>query len=684
MERPLIGADVGGTFTDLVCAEGAGDGKDAGGPRGLRVAKVLSTPRDPSAALLGAIAGLDPARCAAVAHGSTVATNAILERRGARVAFVTTAGFSDLLALGRGERAALYDLRPAGRSNLVAPGDVHVLEERVAADGGIVVALSPAAARRAARAVLRSGAESVAVCTLFAYLLPDHERAFAAAVADELASLPDHTPVPVYLSSEVLPEFREYERASTTVANAYVSPIMARYLDRLESGLDGRRLWVMGSHGGVMSARQAARLGAQTLLSGPAAGVAGALAIASRVRGGQPRIMTFDMGGTSTDVAACEGVAPVVAGTTIGGIPVALPMVGVHTIGAGGGSQAWLDDGGALRVGPRSAGADPGPACYGRGGSEPTVTDAHAVLGRLPDGAPLAGGLRVDRAAAVRSMSDIARRLGAPPERTALEILRVVESGMERALRSVSLEQGHDPRSFDLVAFGGAGPLHACPLAEQLGARAVIIPALPGALSALGLILAEPGVEVSRTVLRKSGSLADLEDEFGALERRATRRLDSSVEVRAREGVRLERWVDARYAGQSWELRVRWPDGAGAAPAVVRDAFEAEHVRHYGHARPDLPIELVTLRVRASLPALHPPDARADFGRPEPSRQVAVVGDDGDERLVPAVHRSELNEGTDLYGPALILQRDCTVWVAAGWRVRVTTRLDLLLDRLDP
>lgn len=654
-----IGVDVGGTFTDFVVMS----------PAGLRVEKRLSTPDDPSRAVLEGLAELDPmARCPVV-HGTTVATNALLERRGARTALIATAGFGDLLALGRGERAELYSLSPRSRPVLVPEALCFEVDERVGPDGRPLLPLTEAAIDAVVRQVLASGAESVAVCLLFSYLFPDHERAIGAALA-RAAGGPAH----ISLSVDVLPEFREYERASTVAVNAYVAPLVARYLQRLAAAAAPRPVSIMGSHAGTLPPAEAARLPVTTILSGPAAGVAGGLAVARRA--GFPRVLTFDMGGTSTDVALCDDAIPFTAATAVGGFPVHRPAVDVHTVGAGGGSLVVLDDGGALRVGPASAGASPGPAAYGRGGRAPTVTDAQVVLGRLPADLPLAGGLRLDLGAARRAFEPIAAAIGQSVEAVALGAVAVANATMERALRRVSVEAGYAPGDFTLLAFGGAGPLHACELAAAIGAGRVLVPVAPGALSALGLATVAPMAMGSRSVLRLPGGVREKQDarvddeaDFRGLDPEDDEAVFRALEAEARamlppaaaQDAAVERLADLRYVGQSWELTVPWP--AGADP---RAAFEAAHLRRYGYARPGTPVETVTLRVRLRAieqAALPPPPAITAW-----SEQQGWLVDAGG-RLVeaPIRPRFSLAVGERLTGPAILTQADTTTYLPAGW-----------------
>jgi len=650
----VIGVDVGGTFTDCVVLDGDR----------LELLKLPTTADDPAAAVLAAVRSLDPAGEAAVVHGSTVATNALLERRGARTVFLTTAGFGDLLTLGRGARTALYDLAPDPLPNLVADGDVVELPERVVADGSCLRPLTPRAAAVAAGKVRTRGAEAAAVCCLFSYLHPDHERAVGGALARRAPTCFTS------LSVDVLPEFREYERATATVVNAYVGPRTSRYLHRLHTGLDGRRLAVMGSHGGTLAPEVAARLPLTMILSGPAAGVTGALAVARRA--GLGGILTFDMGGTSTDVSVAGERLPLTQDAVLDGLPIQRQIVDVHTVGAGGGSLLHVDAGGAVRVGPRSAGASPGPAAYGRGGTQATITDAHVVLGRLPGAVALGGRAMLDVAAAWRAIGRLADAAGLSAADAARTALDVADATMEHALRTVSVRRGVDPATLTLVAFGGAGGLHACRLAERLGIRRICIPAQAGALSALGLAVAVPAVSVSRSVVAGGrpaewrGVFATLAHEAGA----ALARLSGAATAR------VERSADVRYASQSWSLTVPWP-----ADGRIERAFTAAHRARFGFVAAE-PVAVVTLRVRAiGTEAQRPIPAPACGGGGPWPRTLDSVLDDGTDARVPVVERASLAIGADLVGPAILVQQDATTWVAAGWRGRVGPAFDMRLDR---
>jgi len=649
----LLGIDTGGTFTDFVLfAAGR-----------LRVHKVLSTPDAPERAILQGIRelGLDPAGLRIV-HGSTVATNAVLEGKGARTVLVTNRGFRDLLTLGRQARERLYDLQPPRRDPPV-PRELCVeTGGRLDEQGRTVEPLMAEefATLRAALAALRP--EAVAVNLLFSYRDGSAEQAIAAAAPAGAF---------VSLSSEVLPEIREYERGIATWLNARTAPLVAGYLQRLADGLPAARVAVMQSSGDAIEARAAGRHAVHLLLSGPAGGLAGARLVGRSA--GCGRLLSFDMGGTSTDVALTDGEPRLTIEGRVGPYPVAVPMVDIHTIGAGGGSIAWLDAGGMLQVGPESAGADPGPACYGRGGTSPTVTDANLVLGRLRPEAFLGGRLVLDAAAARAALAPLARAMGRGPEEAALGVVRVANEHMARALRVISVQRGVDPRGLTLVSFGGAGGLHVCALADALGMTSALVPVHAGVLSALGMLATAPGRRLSRTRL---GLLATLPAEeiaaaFAALEQEG--RADLVADGVAAEDITAGRAADLRYQGQSYTLEVPWTD-----PAATAAEFAARHAARYG-PRLDVPVELVNLRVAVRSA---PPEVTLDAtptGAPAPPGHHAAIP--GIDRPVPVYDRATLPAGQLIAGPAVVTERVATSWVAPGWAARVDAVGNLLLDR---
>ncbi len=648
-----IAIDTGGTFTDCVYRIGSR----------IDVLKLASTPDDPSRAILeavGKISALVPEASVEVRHGTTVATNALLERKGARVAFVTTAGFEDTLAIARQARPDLYDWnhhRPAPVTD-----QCFGIAERIGPEGSILLAPADAALDQLRREIRKSNSESIAVSLLFSFANPTHEQAVAAA----LASLR----LPISLSHQILPEFREYERGSTVALNAYLAPRLQHYIHALQRGLAKRSasLSIMQSSGGILSAASAAREPVRTILSGPAGGVIGALSVARAA--GIDRVLTFDMGGTSTDVALLDATRepPTSTEGQVAGLPVGVPMLDIHTAGAGGGSLAWMDHAGALQVGPQSAGAVPGPACYGRG-DRATVTDANLALGRLQPAHFLGGAMHLDEARARRALSAVPTKAFATVEHLAEGILRVANARMESALRRVSVERGHDPRTFTLLAFGGAGPLHACALAQSLGIRRVLIPNAPGALSALGILDADLRREFSRTVMLAPGS-PQIVHVFRALEdeARAAFTTENAKPI-------LSRSADLRYHGQGFELRVEW-----SANAVAR--FHHLHAQSYGYADPARPIEIVTLRVQAIARTRKPRIARAALAKPDARRaQISAhpIFEEGRWRNAALYDRSRLQPGNRIVGPAVITELSATTYLPTSWTASVDALSNLIL-----
>jgi N-methylhydantoinase A/oxoprolinase/acetone carboxylase beta subunit len=669
-----IGVDTGGTFTDLVCldAAGAADGSEAGAR--LRVFKLRSTPDDPSRAILAGIRellrgavggdGLERTHGAdlEVTHGSTVATNAVLERKGARVALVTTAGFEDVLRLGRQTRPELYNFMVRRAEPLVAPEMTFGVRERLAASGAVLQALDDAEIGELVERLRSAAAESVAVCLLHSYANPVHEQRLAERLRD--------AGFRVSASSEVLPEYREYERWSTTVVNAYVAPLMARYLSRLQEGLGGAGLRIMQSNGGSISAARASTEAVQTILSGPAAGVVGAQAVAAA--SGVMRLITFDMGGTSTDVSLLDGGISTTAESLVGDLPVRLPVLDIHTVGAGGGSIAWIDAGGGLRVGPRSAGAEPGPVCFGKGDAL-TVTDANLLLGRLDPEYFLGGRMALDVERTERVAAAFGERLGLGIEALAEGIVRIANANMERAVRVVSVQRGYDPREFALLAFGGAGGLHACDLAASLEMRNVLIPEHSGVLSALGMLAADVVKGYSVSVLRPSEGMSwsALREKLEPLERRAE--MELAEEGFSREQMRLSATLSMRYRGQAFEIDVPVAEDDGGIAGMVAE-FHRRHKKLYGTADTARPTEMVQLRLRAvgltEKPVLAPGMDGDAVRLPRPSKvRQTVFG--GRRCTTPVYHRGELAPGTGGAGPAMILTGESTNVISPGWTWRV-------------
>jgi N-methylhydantoinase A len=666
--QPLrVAIDTGGTFTDCVWIDPA--------TKRLRMLKVFSTPADPSQAIADALIKIAHTGELVILHGTTVGTNTLLERKGARTALVTTAGFEDAIEIGRQARPKLYDFF-FDRVEPLVPADLRFgIEERTASDGAVLTEPSAAHLKLLASEVAAKNPDSIAISLLFSFANPKNELAVAGALGQ--------LNVPFSISYQILPEFREYERTSTVVINAYLQPVMQRYLGNLESRAldlveDRRfsaakrlrsneasapvfpRIFVMQSNGGITSLSSAAREPVRTVLSGPAGGVVGAAASARR--SGFERIIAFDMGGTSTDVSLVEGAIATASQAEVAGFPVGVPMLDIHTVGAGGGSLARFDAGGVLRVGPESAGADPGPICYGRG-TQPTVTDANLLLGRLQPTRFLGGDFTLDLDRTRRVTSEWLKRQGSPLtlEKFAEGVIRVVNATMEKAIRVVSIERGRDPRDFALVAFGGAGGLHACALAEALSIPHLIIPAFPGALSALGILVSDVVKDYSHTVLMSCGSKLpqkQIAAEFGTLEKQAVH--DFAKEAWPGK-VQYIRSIDLRYRGQGYELNIPFTKN------LLHD-FHKEHQLRYGYSSPSREVELVTLRLRAltktKTTAMNIDARRPNAAKPGPfaaSRSAVVFAG---EKISTAIYsRDDLQPGKKYSGPAIVIEYSATTVV---------------------
>ncbi|MDQ0376008.1 hydantoinase/oxoprolinase family protein [Amycolatopsis thermophila] len=660
-----IGVDTGGTFTD-VCALDEQTGR-------LYVRKVSSTPDDPGRAivagvsqLLDEIGGRDLGEVGYFAHGTTVGTNALLTERGARTGLLTTAGFRDLLELGRGRRPSLYDLQADKPAPLVSRDLRLEVDERVRHDGRVERPLDEDQVRSLARRLREQNVEAVAVCFLYSFVDPGHERAAERILAEELPG------VHISVSSAVLPEFREYERLSTVVVNAYLGPVVARYLARLRSRLSELGLratpHVTQSNGGIIPFETAERMPSRMVLSGPSTGVVGAAEIARAA--GFPDIITFDVGGTSSDVSLVQdGVPKAANGTEIDGRPVRAPMLDIHTVGAGGGSIAWIDAGGALKVGPGSAGADPGPACYGRG-TEPTVTDANVVLRVLNPEYLLDGRMKIDAAAARTAVSAVADPLGMDVLDAAQGIIRVITANMARAIRVISVQRGYDPRDYVLVPFGGAGPLHAVRLARELGMRTVLVPETPGAQCAAGLLMTDIRADFLRTRITAPDETA-VAAVFAELEASATAWLaEENVPAEHR---RTERFAEMRYAGQNHELPVPVPEGVITADTVsqLTKRFAAEHERMYGYSATEDEVQVVTFRLRAvgevARAELHRAErGDADAGGAIRATREVYLPESGGFTTTPVYDRKLLRPGHRIEGPAVVEQMDTTTLLLPG------------------
>src|SRR5688572_11439117 len=650
-----IGIDTGGTFTDFVVLR---NGR-------VEVFKKFSTPREPEAAILEGLKGLQPSE---VIHGSTVATNALLERKGARVGLLTTEGFEDVLAIGRQTRRELYNIFVKRPDPLVPATLRFGVKERTLHDGSIEHRLDAQHLQTLVDALRRNRIEAVAVCLLFSFANTQHEDAVAKALAD--------LGVPVSLSSRVLAEYREYERTSTTVINAYLAPLMGNYLNRLGGELGKTRLRVMQSNGGAVRARTAADLPVHTIVSGPAGGVVGAFHLASAC--GYSNIITFDMGGTSTDVALCEGGIRVTHEAEIDGLPVGIPIIDIHTVGAGGGSIAEVDAGGALKVGPASAGADPGPMCYGKGGENLTVTDANVLLGRLPPRFFLGGTvpLAVDRIAPAASRMPWTRRWRSLHE-IAQGVVDVVNSNMEQAVRLISVERGYDPRDFALVCFGGAGGLHAADLARALSIPRVVVPPHPGALSALGLLLSDVRKDYSKSMLVSAegaeAAEAMIRHELDNLHRTGHR--DLKGEGFEGKAVRVVDSVDLRYRGQSYELNV-------AFTRRFLSNFHDLHERRYAPAAPTRAVKVVTARSTffRRAPKIRFPKMSKVRGDARPLERISAWFA-GKPHKTAVFDRSDLRHGHVLRGPAVIGEYSATTLVPPDYSCVVDAWGNLVLRR---
>jgi N-methylhydantoinase A len=674
-----IGVDVGGTFTDFTLLD------ETSGA--VRFFKVESTPSDPSEAIENGLAqmlatfGLEAARVGYLGHGTTVATNIVIERRGARTGLLTTRGFRDVLELGRQARPSIYDYRLAKPPPLVPREHRMEVHERIGPDGDVLAPLDPASLEAAVAALRDAGIESVAICFLHSYRRPEHERSARAAVERLMPG------AFVSVSSEILPEFREFERMSTTVVNAFVGPRMGRYLERFRDRVRNLGIpvapYTVHSNGGLMSPDTARACPVRSCVSGPAAGVVGAVEI-GRVAG-FPNLITFDVGGTSTDVSLIHDHAPLyTSNRVVAGYPVKTPMLDIQVIGAGGGSIAAIDDAGALKVGPRSSGADPGPVAYGKGGTEPTITDANLCLGRLDPGSLLGGRMRVDMEAARAAVrARIAEPLGITLEAAALGIIQIANSNMSRAIRSVSVERGYDLGEFALCAFGGAGPLHAAEVAVECGIPAVLAPREPGTLCARGILLSD----ISSDYVRSHFADASRESWLGMLGlfEEMTREADAWL---VREGVpparrRFRRIIDARYVGQNFEVKV---DGDGLGPddlGAVAERFHDAHAREYGYALRDRALELVTCRLQAIGEVPKAPQARVEGG---PSLAAAEIG--RRRMYVDAKHgwmdsvvyqRERLPVGIEFAGPAVVNEMSSTTLIFPGQVARIDTWGNLIV-----
>ena len=676
-----LGIDTGGTFTDLALVD------DATGD--ARLYKLSSTPADPSEAILQGIreillaSDLKVGELAYLGHGTTVATNAVIEGRVATTALFATDGFRDVIEIARQRRPDLYNL-DIDKPKPLAPRELRIdIRERLLADGSILVPLDEEQVRRVVREVRSKGVTAIAVCFLHSYLNPVHERRVKQIVKEE------YPECAVSLSCEILPEFREYERFITTVMNAALVPLMSSYLGRLETKVRAEGLRVspriIQSSGGVIGCAGAGERPVNTLFSGPSAGVIGAAHVCNMA--GYPDIITFDMGGTSTDVCLVQAGNPLITNQRIiARFPVKCPTLDVHSVGAGGGSVGYVDSGGFLKVGPRSAGARPGPACYGLGGTEPTVTDANVVLGLQNRQYLLGGRMPIQAGLAETAVTrKVGEPLGMDLITAAQGMLRVVNSNIIRAIRVISVEQGYDPRRFTLVAFGGGGPLHAAQLARDLGMPTVLVPESPGVLCALGLLVADLRVDFGRTFVAPCAhpDLGRLNAAYGELEAQVNAWLEREQAVP--QDTVVQRSADMHFIGQDYELPVEVPAGelTQASMDLLMQRFHATHEEVHGYAPPDQPISIMALRITARSAVSRPRFKRSEPGDPSPKPAFAgmrqVYFEDGGMVECPLYDRARLSPGNKLEGPAIVEQMDSTTVILAGQRAEIDPYRNILI-----
>ena len=653
----IIGIDTGGTFTDFVLFDG----------NSLRIHKVLSTPEAPDKAINQGMKdlGLQETTLRLV-HGSTVATNAVLERKGVRTVFVTNKGFRDLLVIGRQARRELYNLTPHFVSPIVDQDLCLEVDTRLTANGTLQKDIDEKDLQQLIAGIRTLKPESVAISLLFAFLDDRQEQAIRDALPDDLF---------VSLSSEVLPEYREYERGITTWLNSYVGPLVQGYLQRMEDQLQNAKVSIMQSSGNACDADQAGKKAVNLLLSGPAGGLEGARRICEIA--GHQHLMTLDMGGTSTDVALISGSIMLTSEGKIGDYPVSVPMVDIHTIGAGGGSIAWVDEGGLLRVGPQSAGAEPGPVCYEQGGKQVTVTDANLVLGRLPVSTKLGGGLSLNKEAVMPAMKSLATQLElTSAEQVATGIIQIANEHMSGALRVISVQKGHDPKDFVLVCFGGAGGLHVCDLADSLKMRSALVPIHAGVLSALGMLTAKPGRQLSKTlaVLLAEQSVSGLEHEFHHLANQGMAAL--LAEGLSKDSIQIIKSLDLCYQGQSFTLNIEWKEDIDQA---IKE-FHQQHKQRYGHHL-DIPVELINVRSRvcSQTPTFHIPQLTTD--KPAQPREHTRIY--GTEKPVAIWWRDDLVFDQQIIGPAIVMETVSTTFIDSGWECRVDQIGNLLLKKIE-
>jgi len=678
MANHWLGVDTGGTFTDFVYYDG----------ESIRIHKVLSTPQSPEKAILQGIAEMQlSTQGLHLIHGSTVATNAVLEGKGVNTVYVTNTGFADVLTIGRQARRELYNLMPRPRAPLIPKTHCLEINTRLSAKAELLQPLVSEDIDQLLQQIKQLKPDAVAINLLFSFLDARQEKTLKQAIEKMLQAQSDNAYF-VCCSSDVLPEYKEYERGMATALNAYVGPLMQGYLNQLSKDLQvgtaqhAASLSVLQSSGGTIDAAQAGRNAVKLLLSGPAGGLKGAQYVATL--SGETRLLSFDMGGTSTDVALIDSEIKLSSEANIADYPVAVPMVDMHTIGAGGGSIAMVDAGGLLNVGPQSAGAAPGPACYGKGGEQPTVTDANLVLGRLRVDGFLGKGMQLDIAAAQQAMQKVAKPLGLSIEEAALGVIRIANEHMVRALRAISVQRGHDPEDFVLTCFGGAGGLHVCALADALRMKRAIVPVHGGVLSALGMLVAQPTRELSASLIQEllNSELSQLQQKFVELEQQGVAELRNEVSDTA---LSIQRSMDLRYKGQSFTLNLPWTGSTSAELGELQQAFNKLHKSTYGHEL-NMPVELVNVRV--SIKGDKPPFELPKIMRGEMSEyednqhEPSSVNCFGFDQSVSLYQREKLRAGQSITGPALILEKVSTTLLDTHWSCAVDDWGNLLLKRI--
>lgn len=660
-----LGIDTGGTFTDFILQI----------PGGFKTYKVSSSPEDPSRAILKGLRHFFPDSSVdlrftlppdlEIIHGTTVGTNAFIERKGAKTLLLTTKGFEDVLFIGRQNRKRLYDLNMKRSSEIIPRSQVIGIKERINADGIPQVPIDTAIGEQLCQICKEKSIQSVAVCFLHSYLNPEHENK----IASELGKLS----IPVTFSSQLLPEFREYERLSTTLINAYLAPVISAYINRLAANLSRNSLYIQQSNGGILPAEGIAERAVHTVLSGPAGGVHGAFKLAKEM--GIGKIITFDMGGTSTDVSLCDKAPTLTRDYTLDDYPIRTQVMDIHTVGAGGGSIANTDAGGFLHVGPESAGADPGPVCYGEG-DRLTVTDANLFLGRLLPDKFLGGAMVLQVKKVQEKMKDLAGFLNMTPVEAAMGIIRIVNVGMVKAIRAVSLERGYDPKEFVLFSFGGASGLHCCELAVELGISKIIVPDRAGILSAQGMVMSEPALDASKALFLSGHDISHhrLKPAFAQLEKDLTGQLqrlcnDGEPEVAC--------FLDLRYQGQSYEISIKYEDD-------FEKQFHDVHKHHFGYQLPDIPLELVSIRSTVKIKKRQacqlPRQEKKQEGTAEEEGRTEIVFQQG-TMSVPVYQRRNLFMGIKIQGPVLIIDNYTTILVPMHFQITIDSLLNIILTR---